>query len=113
MSIGTNIKWLRIQAGWSQDQLAERIGKTRAAVSQYEKDICKPRMGVVEDLATVFCVSKSAILEDSNPELILSSTETELIQIYRRLSVEGKHALLIGLRDYSESISPTKAGSQG
>ena len=103
MSIGENIKKLRLQAGWSQGQLAAKIGKTRAAISQYESDVYAPRMGVIEDLASVFGVSKSAILEQNEPDMTLSAVESELIDLYRHLSASAKHALLIGLRDYARA----------
>ena len=60
--IGENIKRLREEAGMSQEQLAEKLDKTRSAVSQYENGKIVPRMGVIEDLATIFSVSKSVII---------------------------------------------------
>lgn len=60
--IGENIKRLREEAGLSQEQLAEKLEKTRSAVSQYESGKIVPRMGVIEDLATIFDVSKSVII---------------------------------------------------
>lgn len=64
-AIGENIRKLREGLDLSQPQLAERIGKTRSAVSQYESGKIVPRMGVIEDLAAVFKVSKSEIIGDS------------------------------------------------
>ena len=60
--IGENIKRLREEAGMSQEQLAEKLEKTRSAISQYESGKIVPRMGVIEDLATIFDVSKSVII---------------------------------------------------
>lgn len=59
-SIGANIKNLREQHGMSQNELAAKIGKSRAAISQYEHGNTIPRMGVIEDMARVFGVKKSA-----------------------------------------------------
>lgn len=67
-SIGDNIKKLRESADYSQEQLGEKIGKTRSAISQYEAGKIVPRMGVIETLASVFGVQKSEILGD-NPLL--------------------------------------------
>lgn len=64
-TIGENIQKLRESADLSQTQLGSKIGKTRSAVSQYESGKIIPRMGVIEDLATVFRVSKSEIIGDS------------------------------------------------
>lgn len=64
--IGKNIRRLRENADMSMEELGERVGKTRSAVSQYENDKIVPRMGVIEDMAEVFGVSKMAIIgEDS------------------------------------------------
>lgn len=66
MSIGANIKKLRTDAGLSQEKLGELIGKTRSAISYYESDTIIPRMGVIEELASVFDVSKSVIIGEGH-----------------------------------------------
>ena len=63
--ISKNIKKLRESVDLSQEQLAERIGKTRSAVSQYESGKIVSRMGVIEDMSTVFGVQKSALIGDA------------------------------------------------
>lgn len=64
-TIGKNIKRLREKTDMSQDELGRRIGKTRSAISQYEAGKIIPRMGVIEDIAEIFSVSKSEILEEN------------------------------------------------
>lgn len=107
-SIAENIKELRESRGWSKAELARMIGKSRAAVSQYESGDTTPRMGVIEDLARVFNVSKTDIIE-SNANYVfmklddsLSTDERELINLYRKLTERGKRAVLAGMRDYAE-----------
>lgn len=63
-SIKDNIRKLREEAGLSQEELGDKIGKTRSAISQYESGKIVPRMGVIEDLATFFHVQKSEIIGD-------------------------------------------------
>lgn len=63
MGIAENIKHLRTQADYTQEQLAEKIGVTRATVTQWETGWSKPRMGAVEKLAEVFNVPLSAIVD--------------------------------------------------
>lgn len=63
--IRDNIKRLRLQAGFSQENLGEKLGKTRSAISQYESGKIIPRMGVIEDMASLFGVSKSEIIGES------------------------------------------------
>lgn len=102
-SIGENIKRLRNERDWSQAELGEKIGKTRTAIWQYERGETEPRMGVVEDLARVFGVPKSEIV-DRHVEYsfvnFVSDEESELVELYRRMPPKARHALLVGLRDY-------------
>ena len=106
-SIGENIKNLREKNGWSQADLAAKIGKTRSAISQYEHNDTTPRMGVIEDLARVFGVKKRDIIEQSITYAIvslendLSNDEIELIKLFRQLPQKGKRSLIAGLREYT------------
>lgn len=51
MAISKNIKRLRMNRDWTQEQLAEKVGVTRSTVTQWETGWSKPRMGAVEKLA--------------------------------------------------------------
>lgn len=94
-SIKENIRELRESRGWSQEELGEKIGKTRSAISQYESGSIVPRMGVVEDLARVFGVNKSVIIGDTQASgIVLSSTERELIDCYRSMTPRFRAELL-------------------
>ena len=103
-SIGENIKRLRLQNGWSQKQLAEKIGKSRVAICQYESGKNMPRMGTLEDLAAVFGVQKSEIVEESRPDY-LSDDEHELVDLYRSIAIHDKQAVLNALRAYTETAT--------
>ena len=93
-SIGSNIRKLREDMGWSQQKLGDSIGKTRSAVSQYESGKIVPRMGTIEDLAAVFRVDKMEIIgERANPEAI-TPDELELIDCFRALSREDREHLM-------------------
>lgn len=64
MSVGTNIKQLRDQAGMTQEELAERLGVARSTVTQWENGWSNPRMGMVQKLAGVFHVTSSVIVSE-------------------------------------------------
>lgn len=55
--IGRNIKRLRKQAGYSQEQLAKTLGVTQGAVSQWEKDRTIPDTPFILQMAKIFGVS--------------------------------------------------------
>ena len=63
--IKDNIRRLRLEANLSQEALGKKLGKTRAAVSQYESGKTIPRMGVIEELSKIFGVKKTEILGDT------------------------------------------------
>ncbi|MCE5168929.1 helix-turn-helix domain-containing protein [Paenibacillus profundus] len=57
MSTGIRIAELREGKGWTQEELAELLGITRAALSHYEKDRRKPDFETLTKLADQFGVS--------------------------------------------------------
>lgn len=54
MSYGSRIAKLREQKGWTQEELSERIGISRASLSHYEKDRREPNLETLTRLADVF-----------------------------------------------------------
>lgn len=63
MSIGENIKYLRESRGLSQEELADIVGVTDGAVSNWEQGVNIPRMGSIQKIADYFGVMKSDIIE--------------------------------------------------
>lgn len=57
MIIGQRIRELRIDAGISQQKLAEEIGVNRSAVSFWESGINEPKATYIARLATFFGVT--------------------------------------------------------
>ena len=61
MSIGTNIKRLREERRYTQEQIAEALGISFQAVSSWERDEYKPDTDKLMKLAEFLDVSVSAI----------------------------------------------------
>lgn len=57
MYISKNVKYLRNKIGLTQRQLADKIGKTNAAVSEYEKGKATPPIEVALKLCELFDLS--------------------------------------------------------
>ena len=57
MEFGYNLKRLRKQRGWSQDELAALLGTTKQVISRYENNQRVPRLSVVSDYARKLGVS--------------------------------------------------------
>ena len=63
MSIGTTIKRLRRERSITQEQLAEYLGISTGAVSQWECDRTAPDITQLPLLANIFDVSADELLE--------------------------------------------------
>lgn len=64
MTIGEKILKLRKARGWSQEELAERIGVTRQAVSRWESDSAKPDADKIIAVCDLFGISADYLLRD-------------------------------------------------
>lgn len=60
--ISQNIVRLRKANGMTQEQLAEALGVTFAAVSKWERGAATPELDTIVELADLFCVSVDALL---------------------------------------------------
>jgi transcriptional regulator with XRE-family HTH domain len=61
--VGTNIRRLREEQGWSQEDYADRAGIHRTYVSDIERGRRNPTITVVEKLARPFGVKAGALLD--------------------------------------------------
>ena len=66
-SLGAVIRDLRVAAGMSQEELADRAGIHRTYVSQLERGLKSPTVAILVDLAKAL---------DTSPSRILRSVET-------------------------------------
>ena len=62
MPFGQNVQRLRRAAGLSQEELAERLGVTRQAVSKWERDSAYPEMEKLARMSRLFGVTVEALL---------------------------------------------------
>ena len=62
--IGRNIRYLRKQSGYSQEQLARKLGITQGSVSQWEQERSTPDTPMLVKLAQIFGCSMDYFLSD-------------------------------------------------
>jgi len=79
MILADKIIDLRKKAGWSQEELAEKLGVSRQSVSKWEGAQSIPDMNRILQLSDLFGVSTDYLLKDSleAPEPGLAAEETE------------------------------------
>lgn len=85
---GNRIKELRVKKGWSQDDLADKMGMTRANISNYERGINKNVPSeTLKKFADKFGVSSDYLLGQSENS---DKPESEFLQ---RLELSEKDLL--------------------
>lgn len=68
MSMGSKVAQARKQANLTQEQLAERLGVTRQAVSRWESDTAFPETDKIVRMAQILNVSCDYLLRDGETE---------------------------------------------
>lgn len=108
MKIGERIRALRLDAGMTQEELAQRIGLKKQNISRYENSRVEPNirtakriaeaLGVsLEEMAVGVTVSETPIssdLEQYSSAAILTEDEQELLAKYQQLTELNKGRVL-------------------
>ena len=64
MILAETIIQLRKQAGWSQEELADKLGVSRQAISKWESAQSVPDLNRILDMSRLFGVSTDILLKD-------------------------------------------------
>ena len=90
MSIGTTIKKLRRDRGMTQEQLAELLGLSTNAISQWECEKTAPDISHLPVLANIFEVSADVLLEIDLAKSKKQAEIEEFKEKYAKLHSQGK-----------------------
>ncbi|MBE6651403.1 MAG: phosphoglucosamine mutase [Ruminococcaceae bacterium] len=99
MTLSEKITQLRIRAGMSQEELAERVSVSRQSVSKWEIGQALPQLDKVVLLSEIFGISTDELLKDKNP---LKSTKknkyfgTDGFRGESNIELTSMHAYKIG-----------------
>lgn len=97
MILADKITEERKRNGWSQEELAEKLGVSRQAVSKWESAGSVPDLQRVIQLAELFGVSTDYLLKDEMEQaevVVYSNTESEEAGHMRRVSMEEANEFL-------------------
>lgn len=89
MTIPQNLKDLRRLSGMTQEQVAEKVGLTRQAISSYESGRTQPDLAMLEKLAEVYGVEITDVLYGAAPR-------QQRLRLLRRLTL-GFAVTVLGL----------------
>lgn len=95
MILADKIIMLRKQSGWSQEELAEKLGVSRQSVSKWESSMSMPDMDRILKLSQIFEVSTDYLLKDEIEEIDTANVmDTEVTNSGRIVSVEEANAYM-------------------
>lgn len=112
--IGANLKYLRLKNGFSQEYVANYLGKKSfTTVQKWESDVSDPPLAIAGKLAELYKVSIDDLFYQdlANSEIVhqdlnLSDKEETMIKKYRSLLPAGKAAVDAVLDSQYEFTKP-------
>ena len=118
MSFGERLRQLRIDAGLTQDALADRLGIKKQTISRYENSEREPNIRTAKKLADALGVSLESLVHGFgntvNSKSELSIDEQLLISSWRQASEDDREVVVAALRKYGmryqEEQRSTNAG---
>lgn len=108
LNIGTNIKRLRLAKGYTQEQLAELLCVSGAAVSKWEAKNTYPDITLLLPLAEIFGVGVEALL--GYDEAAAEEAAEQCLASYRALRGTGREARREIVRRRCWSIGRNSSG---
>ena len=103
MTFAEKLKFLRKQASMSQEQLAEKLGVSRQAVTKWETDTGIPDIENIKSISSLFDISIDELLSNENASqkksehLFESVTEYDIDE-----QKNAKATILLGYANMSE-----------
>lgn len=112
--VGNNIRILRLEKGFSQADLAERLGVTFQQVQKYEKGINRVGSGRLARLSQVLCVSVSRFFQGTEAGITVGMPPEALtdllakpyaIRMLKALANVSNNAARLSLVQLAESMA--------
>ena len=87
-NIANKIRYLRDKAGFTQTDLAKRLGISRSAVNSWEMSLSSPSLSNIIEMTQIFHVSADYLLFDTDKMMIdISSLDNDEREIIIKLIV--------------------------
>ena len=95
MKIGSNIKYLRQQSKFTQEELAKQLGVTCQAVSKWETESNTPDIALLPQIAALFDVSIDTLFSDNVSGCHETYEEIKDDDVIRVVQMRGKQILKV------------------
>lgn len=103
MSIGSRMRERREELGITQPELADMLGITKGAVSNYETGANTPKAAMMYKIFKVLKCDANFLYQDyleESKSTMLPPEERRVLHLYRELNAEGKEKLI----DYADDL---------
>lgn len=108
MTLSEKIISLRKQRGWSQEELAARLGVSRQSVSKWESSASVPELDRIVELSRIFNITTDELLLDQSPapytETPYEKTHPQTAPL-RTVSMEEGRTYLMQAEKYTTKIA--------
>lgn len=89
VEIGRKVREFRLQAGLTQEKLAEGLGITFQQVQKYERGVTKVNLIKLQQLAEALKIPVSAFFHEGYSAFQLSTEEKQLLTDFRKIKAAG------------------------
>ena len=113
MSFGSRLRQRREQLGMTQQQLADALGITRAAIGNYEQEVSSPKADILYDVFDALKCDANFLFQDEMSELSTKPVTHPLLQLYDSMSREEQEQLMEFLPLYSALALVDRTKIQG
>ena len=102
MSFGLRLKQRREQLGLTQQQLAEALGITRAAVGNYEQEVSSAKADILYAVFDVLHCDANFLFQDEMSILSSNSISHPLLELYNSMNTQGQQKLMEYAQDLAD-----------
>ena len=99
IAINRKILALCDERNWSTYELAKRADITHSTLNSALNRDTAPKIDTLEILCKAFGITLAQFFNDGEQTEVLTEAERELLELYRRLPMEKREAMLVLLKD--------------
>ena len=94
MNVNKKIEELRFQRGWSMYELAQESGITQSTLTSLIKRGNPPKIDTLQCICDAFGITLAQFFMDEEHLEILSEDEKKVVELFRKLPQNKRHALI-------------------
>lgn len=102
--IGRRVREERVQRGWTQEQLAERVEAHLSFIGQLERGIKKPSLVTLKKIADAFGIKAGDLLDEGKPAGASRSGERRLADLLHGYSHGQQDSLIRVFRQLARQL---------